>query len=133
MAAEVKDRLDTLGTYEVEVEELGGDYVFVLESDEDERWALWVSGKHLVKLGAPAGRDLPDDLVDTYVDLYPSDLDEHGRARSGTASSGRSRRQEAEDEELEILSTSEKARRAESSGGLAPRPPRAEQSSAALP
>lgn len=93
LTAEVADRLESLGTYEVTVGELEGDYVWWLDGGED-RWALWVSGNYVVKLGAPRGEDIPEALADKYIDTYPSDLDEHGRAEEGSDSAGRSRRQE---------------------------------------
>ncbi len=104
LAAEIRERLETLGTYELEVGELEGDYVWWLDGGSD-RWALWVSGRHVVKLGAPRGEEIPDDLADAYVSLYPSDLDERGRAREDTASAGRSSRQVVEEQEqLELPS-----------------------------
>ena len=102
LTAEVADRLDSLGTYEVTVGELEGDYVWWLDGGED-RWALWVSGNYVVKLGAPRGEDIPEDLADKYIDTYPSDLNEHGRAEEGADSAGPSRRQaEAESEDLDM-------------------------------
>jgi len=95
LSAEVADRLDTLGTYEVTVGELEGDYVWWLDGGDD-RWALWVSGKYVVKLGFPRGEEIPDDLADEYVDTYPSDLNEHGRAEEGSDSYGPSVRQSNE-------------------------------------
>lgn len=92
LTAEVADRLDTLGTYDVTVGELEGDYVWWLDGGDD-RWALWVSGKYVVKLGAPRGEEIPEDIADEYVDTYPSDLNEHGRAEDGADSAGPSRRQ----------------------------------------
>jgi hypothetical protein len=92
LAAEVRERLDTLGTYELSVGDLEGEYVWWLDGGSD-RWALWVSDRYLVKLGAPRGEEIPEDLAETYTDLYPSDLDEHGRAREGTGSHGLSERQ----------------------------------------
>jgi len=58
-----------------------------------------------VKLGAPSGREMPEDVTDTYLDLYPSDLDEHGRAREGTASAGPSQTEHEEEGELDLPSS----------------------------
>lgn len=102
LVAEVRDRLDTLGTYRVEVGELEGDHVWWLDGGSD-RWALWVSGQHVVKLGAPRGEEIPEDIAETYVDLYPSDLDERGRAEEGAASAGPSHREEEEEREMREL------------------------------
>jgi hypothetical protein len=87
LSAEVREQLESLQHYHLEVRELGGEPVFALER-ADERWAVWVSGRHVVKLGAPHGEPVPEDLVDAYMAIYPSDLDEHGRAREGTESRG---------------------------------------------
>jgi hypothetical protein len=92
LSAEVREQLESLKHYQFEVRELGGEPVFALEQG-DERWAVWVSGRHVVKLGAPHGEPVPEDLVDAYMDVYPSDLDAHGRAREATASRGPSQRE----------------------------------------
>ena len=92
LSAEVREQLESLQHYQFAVRELGGEPVFALERG-DERWAVWVSGRHVVKLGAPRGEAVPEALIDAYLDIYPSDLDEHGRAREGTASRGPSQRE----------------------------------------
>lgn len=102
LVAEVRDRLDTLGTYEVRVGELEGDYVWWLDGGSD-RWALWVSGNHVVKLSGPRGEEIPEEIADAYVDLYPSDLDENGKAEDGAASAGESQREEQEEQEMREL------------------------------
>jgi hypothetical protein len=91
LAAEARERLMPLPRYHVQVQDVGPGYAFVLDAGPAERWIVWVSGRYLVKLGAPAGEAVPEALLDAYMDLYPSDLDEHGRARQGTASVGVSR------------------------------------------
>jgi hypothetical protein len=100
LTAEVRERLDDLGTYELTTGELEGDYVWWLDGGDD-RWAMWVSNNHVVKLGAPRGGEIPDDIADAYMDLYPSDLDEHGHAREGTASYGASQT-ETEEQRQEL-------------------------------
>jgi hypothetical protein len=92
LSAEVREQLESLQHYRLAVRVLDGQPVFSVERD-NERWAVWVSGRHVVKLGAPQGEDVPEVLVDAYMDLFPSDLDEHGRAREGTASRGPSQRE----------------------------------------
>jgi len=92
LSAEVREQLEGLRHYRFKVRELDGEPVFALEQG-DERWAVWVSGRHVVKLGAPHGQDVPEDLVDAYMGIYPSDLDAHGRAREGTLSRGPSQRE----------------------------------------
>lgn len=98
LTAEVRDQLDALGTYELTVVEVEGEHVFRLRGGQDA-WLLWVSGNRLVKLGAPRGADPPEALEAEYLALYPSDLNEHGRARSGAASAGASRAQASRSED----------------------------------
>lgn len=89
LAAEVRRQVRALASYESEVRPYGGGYVWYLDAGPGDRWALWVSGAHVVKVGA--GGDLPavpEDIVNTYMGIYPSDLDPHGRARPGTRSEG---------------------------------------------
>jgi hypothetical protein len=104
LAAEVRERLKALESYRFSVGDLGGGYVWLLDGGPEERWALWVSGRYLVKIGAPTGEDVPDAVVAAYMDVYPSDLDEYGRAQSDAPSAGPSRTQkderEAEEQEL---------------------------------
>ena len=98
LVAEVRARLDTLGTYDIEVAELAGENVWMLDGGGD-KWSVWVSGRHVIKLGAPRGEDIPEDLAEEYLDLYPSDLDEHGRARAGAASAGRAQRDDDDEDD----------------------------------
>lgn len=96
LTAEVRERLKELHSYGFSVRELGGGYLWVLDGGEAERWAVWVSGPHSVKIGAPEGEDFPEALVEAYMDTYPSDLDETGRAEPDAPSAGRSRRGQQE-------------------------------------
>lgn len=103
LSAELLERLESLGTYDRSVVRVSGEWVHKLSAG-DESWLVWTSGVHLVKLGAPNGRDMPEDVADTYLDLYPSDLDEHGHAREGTSSAGPSQTQHEEEGELDLPS-----------------------------
>ena len=96
LAAEVHERLSALQRYRMSVIELGSGNVWLLDGGPNERWAAWVSSRYLIKLGAPAGQEFPEALVDAYMDLYPSDLDDHGRAREDAPSAGTSKRDEQE-------------------------------------
>lgn len=96
LAAEVKERLDTLTSYSIDVDRVDGQWVWRLDGGRDH-WLLWVSGNRLVKLGSPDGT-VPDALAKAYLHLYSSDLDPYGRAREGTPSYGKSHR-ELEDTE----------------------------------
>lgn len=89
LAGEVREQVRALGSYETSVREMGGGRVWYLDAGPGDRWALWVSGAHVVKVGASEGIDeVPQEVVSAYMSIYPSDLDEHGRAREGTASAG---------------------------------------------
>jgi hypothetical protein len=96
LVAEVHERLTALARYRMSVIELGSGNVWLLDGGPNERWAAWVSNRYLVKLGAPAAEEFPEALVDAYMNLYPSDLDEHGRAREDAASAGASQRDQQE-------------------------------------
>jgi hypothetical protein len=98
LGAEVRRQLRTLGSYEVSVVELGG-RAFSLDGGDGDRWVVWVSGERVVKVGGVAEPRLVRDVVEEYMRLYPSDLDEHGRSREGTASAGAAGERVAGDEE----------------------------------
>ena len=98
LAAEARERFKALQGYRFSVSELSGENVWLLDGGERERWVAWVSGRYLVKLGAPEGEALPDEIADAYLSLYPSDLDEHGRAAPDAPSAGKSRAELAEHE-----------------------------------
>ncbi len=100
LAEETREQLKELASYERSVVELEGEYVHRLEGG-GERWAIWVSGKHVVKIGAPVGEEFPEGLVAAYLEVYPSDLQENGKARPDAASAGMSRAQLAERAEEE--------------------------------
>jgi hypothetical protein len=97
LAAEARERLAALSRYRLSAIELGGGNAWLLDGGENERWAMWVSGRYLIKLGAPAGEGFPEALADAYMDVYPSDLDEHGYAEKDAPSAGPSRHEQAED------------------------------------
>ncbi len=88
VAAEVRAMLDGLASYRVRVEELEGGHVFSLDGGPGDHFFLWVSGNRVVKIGGTADPALVRRVLAAYLSVYPSDLDEHGRAREGTASAG---------------------------------------------
>jgi len=89
LAAEVRRQVRGLASYETSVRDLGGGRVWYLDAGPGDRWVLWVSGNHVVKIGASDQLDdVPEELVSEYMGVYGSDLDEHGRARDGTPSAG---------------------------------------------
>ena len=101
LSAEIRIRLKDKASYSFSVKDVGGGHVWVLDGGETERWALWVSGRYLIKVGAPTYEKIPEQIVADYMIEYPSDLDEHGYAREGTASFGTAKSEadlEAEEE-----------------------------------
>lgn len=110
LSAEIRRQLRTLGSYEVSVTDVGG-RAWSLDGGDGDRWYLWVSANRVVKVGGVAEDALVRSVVSEYMSLYPSDLDENGRARSGAPSAGdpNARGVEAEDLELPRSLTSEDA------------------------
>jgi len=93
LVAETRERLRGLGRFHMSVQPFEGQYAWLLDAGPEERWAVWVSGRHVVKLGAPNGGSFPDEVVVAYLAMYPSDLDEHGRAQPEASSRGPSVRE----------------------------------------
>lgn len=84
-----RQRLRNMPGYSVTTREVLGEYVWQVRGEGGDTWLVWVSGPHLVKLGVPEGKDqVPEALAEAYLDLYPSDLDEKGRAEKDAASAG---------------------------------------------
>jgi hypothetical protein len=102
LSAEVRERLKTLESYEFSTRDLGAGFAWILDGGDGERWAIWVNGKYMVKIGAPAGEGFPQTVLDAYMDVYPSDLTEHGHARQDAQSAGASRERQEEEGELDI-------------------------------
>jgi hypothetical protein len=102
LAAEARELLESLPGYKLSTVSLEGDHVWQLQGGANERWFAWVSGRYLVKLGAPEGSDVPEELAEGYLELYPSDLTEHGRAEHDAPSAGKSRKEKAEAPEGEL-------------------------------
>jgi hypothetical protein len=103
LVAEVRDRLSSLAGYEIRVRDVEGGYAWVLDGGDEDRWAIWVSGNRVVKLGSTAGDQVPEEIAEAYMELYPSDLDERGRARPDAPSAGQSRQERTEEAEEQGL------------------------------
>jgi hypothetical protein len=97
LAAEIRRLVRSLASYDVSVVDIGG-RAFSLDGGPGDRWVLWVSANRVVKVGGTASDELVRSVVSEYMGLYPSDLDENGRARAGTASAGDASDVAAEDE-----------------------------------
>ena len=104
LVAEVRERLAELASLELRTGRAHRANVWRLSETgaQEATWVLWISGRHLIKLGGPPGEGIPDDLLRRYLSLYPSDLDRRGQARSGAASAGPSQAEAAEDAELDL-------------------------------
>jgi hypothetical protein len=101
LAAEIRRQVRTLSSYDVSVVDVGG-RAWRLDGGDGDRWVLWVSANRVVKVGGSAEDELASSVVREYMGLYPSDLDERGRAREGTASAGEASAREEEPTELEL-------------------------------
>lgn len=102
LSAEIRRQVRTLGSYEVSVADVGG-RAWSLDGGEGDRWFLWVSANRVVKVGGLADDALVRSVVSEYMGLYPSDLDEHGRARDGAPSAGEAQGERSvESEDLEL-------------------------------
>lgn len=80
--------LAELPGYELRTETIAGQHTWLLASSSEASFWIWPSGQFVVKLGAPAGHQIPEEIAEPYVELYPSDLDSFGHAREGAASGG---------------------------------------------
>jgi hypothetical protein len=91
LAETIRQRLRSMDSYTFDIVKNSGAYMFRMrgEGQGGESWLLWVSGAQLVKIGAPAGEaEVPRVLLEDYLEQYPSDLDDHGKAREGRSSAG---------------------------------------------
>lgn len=85
----IRSQLRALDTYALDVTELSHENVWQLRGEGGDVWLLWVSGRQLVKIGAPEGEPrVPTRLAEAYLDLYPSDLNRKGRVKRGAESAG---------------------------------------------
>jgi hypothetical protein len=85
----VRQSLRGMQAYTFDITKLSGAYVYRMRGEAGDSWLLWVSRRHLVKLGAPEGeKEVPEELLESYLDKYPSDLDDQGKAKKGAESAG---------------------------------------------
>lgn len=66
-------RLAQESGYRVEEREVG-DVRLVAVTGAGETWALWPSRRHVVKIGGPGRRDVPESVIEAYGERYPSQL-----------------------------------------------------------
>jgi len=85
----VRQRLRALDEYTLDVDKLDRENVWSLRGESGDVWMLWVSGRQLVKIGAPDGAPrVPSSLAEAYLEFYPSDLDRKGRVKRRADSAG---------------------------------------------
>lgn len=90
LAESVRQRLRDMTGYTFDITKMHGAYVYRMRGDSKDSWLIWLSGRQLVKLGAPDGEsEVPEALLEAYLDAYPSDLDGAGKAKAGAESAGR--------------------------------------------
>lgn len=90
LAESVRQRLRNMTGYTFDIVKTHGEYVYRMRGDSKDSWLLWLSGRQLVKLGAPDGEsEVPALLIEAYLEAYPSDLDDKGKAKEGAESAGR--------------------------------------------
>lgn len=102
LTAEARNALENMAGYTLKPSELAGENVWLLDGPGRERWCVWVSSERLVKIGVQPGQEFPEPVLSAYLDLYPSDLDEHGAAKPDALSAGKAKAQAGEDEELAV-------------------------------
>lgn len=89
LTATVRQALRAMTAYTFDVTKIEGEHTFRLRGESGDTWLVWVSGRHVVKLGVPEAQEaIPEALAETYLSLYPSDLDARGHAGDGAESSG---------------------------------------------
>lgn len=89
LAESVRQRLRAMDEYTLEVDKVAGEHVWRMRGESGDVWLLWVSGRQLVKVGAPEGEPrVPERVVEAYLELYPSDLDRKGKVKRRAESAG---------------------------------------------
>jgi hypothetical protein len=103
LAAEARTALENLTGYTLQPSKLAGENVWLLEGPGRERWCVWVSSQRVVKIGVQPGQEFPEAVLDAYLGVYPSDLDERGVAKADAPSAGKAKAQvDSDAEELAV-------------------------------
>jgi hypothetical protein len=85
----VRQQLRAMDEYQLDVKKLGRENVWQLRGESGDVWLLWISGKQLVKIGAPNGEPrVPADVASAYLAVYPSDLNRTGHIKRNASSAG---------------------------------------------
>jgi hypothetical protein len=89
LAESVRQRLRAMEEYTLDVKKLSHENLWQMRGESGDVWLLWISGKQLVKIGAPEGEpQVPSAVVEAYLELYPSDLDRRGHIKRGAEGAG---------------------------------------------
>jgi len=59
--------------YQVEENDQGGARALAIRG-HDEAWVMWPANRHVVKVGGRGRKDVPESIVSSYADRYPSVL-----------------------------------------------------------
>jgi hypothetical protein len=59
--------------YQVDEQKIGGARTLTV-SGRGETWVMWPAKKHVIKIGGRGRNDVPNGMVSSYADRYPSDL-----------------------------------------------------------
>ncbi len=82
----VRQQLRAMEEYQLEVTKLGRANVWQLRGESGDVWLLWISGKQVVKIGAPNGAPrVPHEVASAYLSVYPSDLNRRGHIKNSAA------------------------------------------------
>ncbi len=66
-------RLAAEGGYQVDEHKVGGARALTING-HGESWVMWASNKHVVKVGGRGRETVPDSVVASYADRYPSKI-----------------------------------------------------------
>jgi len=66
-------RLAAEAGYQVDEHKVGGTRALTING-HGESWVLWASKKHVVKVGGRGRESVPESLVSSYADRYPSSV-----------------------------------------------------------
>ena len=64
-------RLAAEGGYQVDENKIGGARALTIQG-HGESWVMWAAKKHVVKVGGRGRESVPEGVVESYADRYPS-------------------------------------------------------------
>ena len=64
-------RLASEGGYQVDESKVGGARALTING-HGESWVMWAANKHVVKVGGRGREGVPESVVESYADRYPS-------------------------------------------------------------